>query len=688
MTMKRFIITNTLAMMAATASACIWFGTENSYLFSPYDPQEFRDRVENICNDNWQTYLGIKKDYWWFDQEEVTLAARRRGDALMTSYVKHLQQYLDCCNELRQEQWEYPTQQQLAQRRQKLQKVRSYAQGQLRSRLRSQHALLLMRCNMVLGRHRENITFYEQTASKLIETVYRDMMRNIYAGALYHTGRDAEASEIFAEQGDWQSLMTQYYKRRSCQAIEAEYRRNANAAVLPFLLKDFVNNAQEAIDAQQGGEGAVGGKLFIRDIERKEALQMCRLCQRVVSEGRTAVPAMWLSAKAWLEYMFGDRQQSLTDISRATTLDGTPRMKDNARVLQLYIKMALAPRSATLDDYLAQELQWLDGLIGSHGTPANADNAGDDFFSNARDRILHQVLEKKYAADPIRQTAFIKALTTDGYTYCLDTMNVDGVLRYLDYAGSSATNALDRYLKPRQQLDANTVNDLVGTKYLRLGQWQEAMKYLDKVPLTFYNKQGYRVYATRRNWNVEPWLKRQWLSEEEQWGDKQPELKKNVKLLFAREMNTLENGLTVLSGEERLQRCYDLAVRYAQADLAGDCWFLQRNVKSVDDKPFGSDISYAERAKSLLREAALSDVFSRRERALFALSYHYLNDQPWFEEQWSEQRSEFVTVARPAWAQYKALAALADAERQQGNQPADYVSRCDVYRQFLKHYRR
>ena len=70
------------------------------------------------------------------------------------------------------------------------------------------------------------------------------MMKNIYAGALYKTGRSAEAGELFAEMGDYNSLMTQYYKKRSFAAIRQEYLSNPNAKVLPFLLQDFVNNAQ------------------------------------------------------------------------------------------------------------------------------------------------------------------------------------------------------------------------------------------------------------------------------------------------------------------------------------------------------------------------------------------------------------------------------------------------------------
>lgn len=318
--MKRFIaISLLLATTVVPAAACSWIDTNNSYLFCAYNPKQFRTYVDEVTTDNWKAYLGNHDEYFYFNADEVKEYARKKGDLLMESYVKHLEKYLDCADAKRYESWNYPTKKEQAQRRQTLLAVRTYAQGKLKSRLRSQHALLLMRCNMMLERHAENVTFWNTTGSKMIESVYRDMMRNIYAGALYKTGSVETALAIFAEQGDWESLMTIYYERRSCQAIRQEYLKNPNSPVLPFLLTDFVNNAQEAIDAQNE---CLPGKLFIRDITRTEAQQMCQLAATVVGEGKTANPVLWQSARAWIEFMFGDHRQGVADIEKLSGWQG------------------------------------------------------------------------------------------------------------------------------------------------------------------------------------------------------------------------------------------------------------------------------------------------------------------------------------------------------------------------------
>ena len=677
--MKRFIIISLLAALTLPAAACLWFDTNNSYLFSPYDPQEFRSRVEQTCNDNWKAYLGSTEEYYWFDADEAVKKARQKNDQLMVSYIQNLEKYLKCVEEKRQEQWDYPTKQQLAKRRQTLTAVRNYAQTKLKTRLRSQHALLLMRCNMMLGQHAQNVTFWNTTASKLINSVYRDMMLNIYAGALYKTGKEYEAAQTFAAQGDWESLMTMYYKKRSCAAIRQEYQRQPDSAVLPFLLKDFVSNAQEAIDAANDGD-AIGGKLFIRNITRQEAMQMCQLCEQVVREGKTDVPAMWQSAKAWLEYLFGNTKQGAADIAKAEALNGTQRMKDNVRVLKFYITGSQMKSGEAFDNYVAKEMAWL-----------QQKTKEDDFFLAAQSRIAHQLLMKRYERQPVRLLAIEKLTGCGEYEACIDTIKVASLLAYMDYRTSPAQNALDRYLKnglknyPEASDYQATMNDLVATKYMRLCQWDKATEWLKKVPLSFYQQKGYAYYAAFRKTSVEPWIRRQWGNEDDK---SQPrEVKTNPKLAFVREVQALEAKLNVLK-EKALEQCYyDLAVRYAQASYTGDCWFLMRDGKSVGDTVRANETDLAAKAYALLRKASATSDFQLKEKALFAMSYGYLNPQKWYEDVWNEKTYDYDHRPNRRAAQYRAFAALADFEKQNATRTSKYVSRCDEYIQFCKQYK-
>ena len=669
--MKRFIIISLLALLTVPTFACLWIDTDNHYLFKVCSGEDFSKRADQITLDNWKAYLGVE-ELWWFDADKIIQYAQSKNDVLMVSYVQNLVKYLDCANAVRQEQWEYPTKAEIAQRNKTLMAIRTYAQGKLKSRLRSQHALLFMRCNMLLGRHAENVTFWVQTASTFIDTVYRDMMRNIYAGALLKTGSPEAASQIFAEQGDWSSLMTQFYKKRSFAEIRKEYLRDPDSAALPFLLQDFVNNAQEAVDAQH--DGGLPGKLFIRDITRSEAQQMWQFAGQVVREGKTQNPALWKSAQAWLEFLFDNQRQALTDVNEAVTLAGTDRVKDNARVLKFYISSAQTPLSAQFNDYVAGEMEWLISM------------RADEYYSHAMYRVVHQQLLKKYSNAGHQDTslALCKAVGSYEFAYYMDTVRIEGLKAYMDYCKTPATNKLDRFLKANQDVNEMALNDLMGTKYLRLCRWEEALPWLERVPLSYYNERGYKLYAIKRSYKVEPWVTRQWLPDYIE-GSESMRLRSNPKVDFAREMLKMEGELNVLSAQERQARYYDLAVRYAQASFTGDCWFLMRDSKSVYDEVRNNEVNLAAKATDYLRQALPTKDRKLKERVLFALSYVYLNPDRWCSFDWNEQLGDVERTPLSGTAQYKAFAALADFER--GSRPSEYVSRCDEYIQFMKQYK-
>lgn len=672
--MKKFIIISLLSALTLPTFACGWYGTNNYYLFSAYVSKDFKARVQKICDDNWKAYLGSTEEYFWFNAEEVTKAARQKGDALMVSYVENLQKYLDCVDveQRKQYEWDYPSKEDIDAQKRNLQAVRNYALSKTKTKLRSQHALLYMRCNMMLGRHQENITFWEQTASQFIDTVYKDMMKNIYAGALYKTGQEDKAGEMFAEMDDYQSLMTQYYKKRSYLAISQHYKRNPNSKVLPFLLTDFVNNTQEAHDHD------LGGKLFIRDISDQEAWQMIQFCELVVREGKTEVPIMWKSAKVWLEYMTGKKKEAMKDIDDAMNLEGTERMKDNARVLKLYITAIEAKQSTDFDDYLATELKWL-----------TEKDEEDGFFNRAKYRLTSQALIDHYRNSPERAIALTKVMQAGMEKFDIDTLRVDKLEKYLFYTNTPAKNALDKYLKSCYHENDTAISELIGTKYMRLAQWDKAIMWLEHVPVSYYNNNmsnEYLCYSLLRNVEVEPWIKRQWVDTSKLY-DREFKWWKQLKLDFCKEVQMMESSLNLLKGKALEQRYYNLAVRYAQINVKGDCWWMLRTSKSVYDSIRVNEVDFSIKAQEMLQKATMSSDQALQRKAIFAMGWRelYFGNNYWRDEVWDSYVGDFVRKYNTSSPQYRAFQGLYD---QVGNQPKeDYIRKCDEYDSFKNYYR-
>ncbi len=671
----------------AQAIACAYPPIHNWYLFSVVRPNDYQERTHAAMLTFWKEYTGDEDFYFFAD--EVMAVAQRKGDKLMLSYVSHLQKYLQQAQEVKTESWDYPTKEALKAQRETLEDVRRYALTQLSSRLGSQHALLVMRCNMLLGLHEANILFWEQQCHGLQSSVYRDMMRNIYAGALLKCGRMDEATSIFMEQGDISSLYTYFYDKRKVEDIARVYALDPDAPSLTFLLQDFANNAQEAIDGLQGCEWP--GKLFINNIEKEECEAMCALARRVVSEGKSSQPALWKSLEAWLQYLFGDPEDAVESIRQAVEMKGNARIQENARVLRLYL---MAEAGEATDDFMAKELTWLEARI-----QANPHNS---HYSNVLDRLVHLVLVKKYSKEERPAVAAylldvcdkenLKSLGIDIFAdetawnslYSSDFFNHINTLPVSDVEALLAfkpQTALERWLDKRRSHDDIALHELLGTQYIRHRQWQRAIQHLRQVPMTFIASMNIAPFMAQRSYTVEPWIKRQWLKYYQTIpGDTVPG--EHQKLLFATEMQQLEHDYHDASGEERLQLAFQLAVRYYQASEYGDAWYLTCYGKSTSIENDAIDPPFVQEAHQLLDEASKSSDFSLRERALYARAFAPYDN--WHDYQWSNAIHDMIKIPIKSKPEYKAMKRLAEFAKEHHDEVSPYISRCDILKQFMR----
>ena len=150
----------------------------------------------------------------------------------------------------------------------------------------------------------------------------------------------------------------------------------------------------------------------------------------------------------------------------------------------------------------------------------------------------------------------------------------------------------------------------------------------------------------------------------------------------------MESSLNLLKGKALEQRCYNLAIRYAQASIYGDCWWLLRNYKSCMDTVRVNEVDLGQKAVQMLQKAALSSDASLKRKALFALGYRELyNDvkgvKYWFDWKWED--GESTQVYHRNAPQFLAFQALYE---ETGDQPQEeYIRLCDDYDVFRQYYR-
>ena len=108
--------------------------------------------------------------------------------------------------------------------------------------------LMVMRTHFALKQYREAMNCWTRQGQKLPQSVYRDLMQNLYAGCLLRLGQRREAVEIYAAQEDFASLQYSVRNYRNLAGISKVFAENPNSPTLLYLVQDFVNNLQETQD--------------------------------------------------------------------------------------------------------------------------------------------------------------------------------------------------------------------------------------------------------------------------------------------------------------------------------------------------------------------------------------------------------------------------------------------------------
>ena len=488
-----------LIAVAMQVMACAIPAFHDYYLFSVYS-RDLSTHFEERSNQNWAAYTN--GEVTKFDYEALLGYAQRKGDKQMVNYVRLLNEYANGICEQLSDPWDYPTKEQMVKYKARLRAIKASAQTALRSRLRSQNALLVMRCNMILGLHQENIGFWNEWQQKLPNSVYRDMMRNIYAGALCHTGQQDKACEIFAEQGDMTSIRYCMYNNLSYEGIKKVYDQNINSPALPWLVQNYVNDAQTTLSE---ADNPYAPQPLV-DSYRKGVNSFIKLANEAATKSRQ--PALWKAAAAWMEYMFGSRQKAQKYIDEAVKMEGTQRMKDNARAIRFYISSANARPGKAFDDYVAGELKWL-------RQKSKEDNPTQEtwnyHYNEVAERTIFEVLADKYdqwqrPEIGIALFGYVDSHFGDvvgsqpdyewnphysDYTFVrLDQKGPQAVERYLTFTKKKTDNELEQYLLRYIYRNEDYLNDLIGTKYISRMEWNKALDYLKKVPLTFLDGQN------------------------------------------------------------------------------------------------------------------------------------------------------------------------------------------------------
>ena len=698
----------------------------NYYMFSVFNRDETSPAYLDNIAEYWKKYVGDHSEdiyyysYIW-NKESILKAAQRKKDMEMQTYLKRLNAYLDACDKLNTNSWDYASKQERQKALLSLNQLANAAKLYKGSRLKSQYALLRMRINMLRNLNQQNISYWNTIASKLPQSMWREAMYNIYARALWKTGKRQQALDIYAEQGDIESIKFIASNYRNLAGIQSIYLKNPNSQMLAYLVQDFVNNSQQTIDSQAKGKldkdwiAEIGAKV----IYQKEAMNFITFANKVIAEGKTQSPCLWRSATAMLHYLYREPRVAWKEINEAMTLDGTPRMKDNARAIRILVSTQNTQVKQAISDYstyLVSEFKWLDEKAKeeAHG------NGYDNHYTEVLERVAYRGLyrhfrnlamimghtekikeyesmatamygmmdayERTFCQDEQDEQYISKYLYSSEYAELLDSLTAQQLADYYSFITTLHEDAFEQYVCQSLYRNADFFHDMIGTKYLAEGNFGEAARWLKDVSLPFINQQAISYYASKRSFDVPFWFNHQKVDDENIWcieGD-YANMKENPKLKFCLEMNQLIGKYNVSrEGTDKDELAYQLAVRYYQASCHGDCWYLTHYGKSINDSARTWEADFAAIAQKYLKVSKQSSNLQLRYHSLIALAS--IDIDPWRKEVYDENY-DLKTLFRPLSAQYLAMEEWSKFCKEYPQVVDNYTTHCDVLKQFQKVY--
>ena len=710
--MKRLLVISIMALMLSVEGfACAGMGTHNYYLFSVFNREKmgqslFTERLDAF----WKNYTNGLVDEWRWHDKEIYAYAQQKGDKDMVAYLDELKKYLDISDQM-QETWDYPTKEQLAERKQTLQNMIVKADAHRNGKMGVQWRLLRMRANMVLGKHQDNLTYWHNVASQLSPSVYKDMMQNIYAGALMNTGNRIEACNEFARQGDMLSMKWGMRNYRNIAGIKTIYAENPNMAVLSYLVQDFVNNAQETLDSytkDEKGEMIPVDDEWMRMVDARVASkqdvdEFIGFAQKVLKEKKTDSPALWKAAIGELQYLYGHHDEAMKTLDEAVKMAGTQRMKDNARAIRLVASVGSKRfQKSSYQKWVVEEMRWL-------VTKSKEDGGYYNHYREVMDRLIYTELSPRYEkmGDKNLANALLALYENDSvmwgeqsesmpdnswnpnysgyYYYELSELSADQLVDYYQWLKTKSKGELEAWAKQAVRMEDNYYLDLIGTRYMSEGKFDKAIDYLKNIPWSFLEGQNISYYMAHRDYSKPRWEGRQRFGKDVVTeGAHLATLSKNPKLDFCKDIVNMEAQLPVARQGVREDLAYKLATRYFQASVYGDCWYLtDYGWSSYIDTLSTNERLFVDKTIEYLNISKQSTDMQMRLKSLYALAY--IPVEPWCDEDYDWQTGATTYLPLRDNHQYKALNELDHFLSIHKNiSTPNYVSKCDVLKQFRK----
>lgn len=445
-------------------------------------------------------------------------------------------------------------------------------------RLADRYALQYVRALVALGRFDDCISFYNTQMARYPDTnLFKKMAKGYVAGCLRRMGDVDKSNRMFAEVGDYNSIIDN--KKSYLQTL---VRNNPESNVIKYKLNAWI------------GYG-----------EKKDNLPFLAIANAALNSPKVVNRGDWLFLKAYIEEVYNrNRSKAISYLNQALRTNfSREKMRHDAEVMSLCLNAEQGNLHNDLRDYFKVFKTESDPLF-FYVIPAllkKGRNSEAILLANYASRIQDKCIADLFSVQDTfysltNDSERVLKITDNSYAntgfQLMLSMPAREVINYKRYLATNSPLVRD-CLASGMRHDDDYLNEIIGTLYLREGNYTEAEKFLALVSEDYQEnlnikKAGYlydnpwvNCYLPQDKWEY-PTSKGQ----AEPAQTDAPKIQSgfdnansallqsdhNAKLNFAREMSRLALAMNIGTADERgLAR-----IRYAMAryNSFNDCWAL------------------------------------------------------------------------------------------------------------------
>ncbi len=656
---KILLIVIAVILGMAKVVACGPYGANyNAYVFSLCpSPMSYSQNNDQRLADAWSALIGQKVTVAQSRQlAEITLAeldtlnnpiARYAlKNQEVGSYVRLLVSYLNNAN-FSYNSWNYPSAEEISQYNKNLQKMLNQAAGYSGKLLSDRYYLLRLRILFRQNNYNAIVALWEKQPLQG-SSVFVDMARDYYAGALYHLGRQEDAAVQYALSGNLYDAHQCMRNMHGAQCLSRVVQQDPNSPVLPYMLEEIVNGSRESYEyytrvalmrnylgqcitwekAEElkvpymnldyrtcpDGQWALASLpsmeewfslVSIYKVTQEEYKVVNEVIERQLADKKVKDRCMWMSAKAYLHYLKADYDKAWEEIQQAMKMLGSPASISNA----CYLCMLLSTRQHSLKVMESTLAKWLPSLRISDE---------DIWVSTSADgSYTYYDYETPRVSDEDRLNYLVKNGIVDRYLREGDSVMATMAWSLLcqqygdtySYLPSSHSEHYSMFCalslgKQQQLLDLMGATSKQGAlvRYLCGRLPFVRNDYLDVMGTMLilngrfaeaikYLKQVPLDFIERQP--IAPYAAMRSIQDlpwektlvDEAELSGNVKLSKNAKVEFCQEVLALQKHIKIARGEDLYEGQYNLGALYHQASEIGSCWWLARYaVSTVHDK--------------------------------------------------------------------------------------------------------